>query len=246
MNPCIVIPCFDHAATVAAVAGAAREFCPVIIVDDGSAVPLAEVPGCRTLRLEFNCGKGAALAAGFKRAAELGFSHVITMDADGQHFASDLPKMMEAAAAKPAALIVGVRDFYASNCPAGRRRANAVSSFWFRVETGVRLGDSQCGFRCYPILLAQRLKVRSGRFAFELEIMVRASWAGTAIVAIPVQCSYEPGQLRQSHFRPVRDLAHIALMNLGLVVQLCITPRAWLIEWSCDKQRSPWKSAWRV
>ena len=75
------------------------------------------------------------------------------MDADGQHFAEDLPKFLAAANAQPEALIVGVRDFFAAGCPTHRRRSNAVSTFWFRVETGVRLPDTQCGFRCYPLAL---------------------------------------------------------------------------------------------
>jgi len=89
VKPCVVIPCFNHAATVAAVARAAQAYGPVLIVDDGSTVPLPELPGVTLLRLERNRGKGAALRAGFERAMELGFSHAITMDGDGQHFAED-------------------------------------------------------------------------------------------------------------------------------------------------------------
>ena len=232
VKPCVIIPCFNHAATVAAVTCAVRAHCPVVIVDDGSTVPVADLPGCTVVRLERNSGKAAALRAGFQRAAALGFSHAITMDADGQHFAVDLPKFLAAALAQPDALIVGVRDFYAAGCPVHRRRSNAVSTFSFRIETGVRLGDSQCGFRCYPLALTQRLKTRSGRFAFELEFMVRASWVGTAIVAVPVKCAYEPDQLRRSHFRPVRDLAHIAIMNLGLVLQSWVVPQTLRVAWS--------------
>ena len=213
-------------------ARAARSHCPVVFVDDGSTGPLADLPDCAVVRLERNRGKGAALRAGFQRAAELGFSHAITMDADGQHFASDLPKFLAAAKAQPGALIVGVRDFYAAGCPVHRRRSNALSTFSFHIGTGVRLGDSQCGFRCYPLDLAQRLKTRSGRFAFELEFMVRASWVGAVIVAVPIKCSYEPDHMRQSHFRPVRDLAHIAIMNIGLLVQSWVVPRYLRVAWS--------------
>src|SRR5882724_2524277 len=127
MKPCVIIPCFNHVATVATVAQAAGLHCPVLIVDDGSTIPLPEMPGCKILRLEKNSGKGAALRAGFKHAATEGFTHAITMDADGQHRTADLPKFLSAAEAQPAALIVGVRDFYASGSPAGRRRSNAVS-----------------------------------------------------------------------------------------------------------------------
>ena len=142
MKFCIVIPCYDHPTTVAAVALAAQKFCPVLVVDDGSTQPLPELPGCTIIRLEKNSGKGAALQAGFQRATQLDFTHAITMDADGQHFAEDLPNFLAVAQAQPGALAVGVRDFFAAGCPTHRRRSNAVSTFWFRVETGVRLRDT--------------------------------------------------------------------------------------------------------
>jgi uncharacterized protein (DUF2062 family) len=238
MKSCIIIPCFDHPATVFAVARAAQAHCPVLIVDDGSTVPLPELPGGKLIRLAVNGGKGAALRAGFQHAAELGFTHAITMDADGQHFAEDLPKFLAVAQAQPNAFAVGVRDFYASGCPAGRRRSNAVSTFWFWAETGIRLGDSQCGFRCYPLALTQRLKTRSGHYAFELEFMVRAAWLGIPIVPVAVSCSYQPEQIRQSHFRPVRDLAHITIMNIGLVLQSWFLPRPLRRAWSLGKRES--------
>ena len=159
------------------------------------------------------------------------------MDADGQHFTEDLPKFLAAARTQPEAFIVGVRDFFAAGCPTHRRRSNAVSTFWFRVESGVKLGDTQCGFRCYPLALVQRLRTRAGRYAFELEFMVRASWVGTPIVAVPVKCSYEPNQIRQSHFRPVKDLAHITFMNIGLVLQSWLVPRSLRTEWSFGEKR---------
>jgi uncharacterized protein (DUF2062 family) len=238
MNCCVVIPCFDHSATVAAVARAARAHCPVIAVDDGSTQPLPELPGCDLIRLKKNSGKGAALRSGFQRAVELGFSHAITMDADGQHFADDLPKFLAVANARPDALIVGVRDFFAAGCPTHRRRSNAVSTFWFRVETGLRMADTQCGFRCYPLMLTQRLKPRSGRYAFEMEFMVRASWTGTPVAVVPVKCTYAPDQLRQSHFRPVRDFAHITIMNIGLVLQSWLVPLKLRVTWSCGRRES--------
>ena len=175
MKFCVIIPCFNHTATVGAVAAAAREHCPVLVVDDGSTKPLPELPGVTLVRLAQNSGKAMALRAGFQRAFEEGFTHGITMDADGQHFAEDLPKFLAAAQERPDALIVGVRDFYAAGCPTHRRRSNAVSTFWFRVETGIRLPDTQCGFRCYPLALTRQLQAKSQRYAFELEFMVRAS-----------------------------------------------------------------------
>lgn len=232
MKPCVLIPCYNHAATVAGVARDALAHCPVIVVDDGSTIPLPDLPGCTVLRLAPNGGKAAALRAGFVRARELGFTHAITMDADGQHFAEDLPKFLAAAPTQPDAYLVGVRDFYAAGCPTHRRRSNAVSTFWYRVETGIKLPDTQCGFRCYPLALVQRLKIRSSRYAYELEFMVRAAWVGTPVVAVPVNCTYATNQAGASHFRPVRDLAHITLMNIGLVLQSWFVPDTLRVAWS--------------
>ncbi len=238
MKPCVIIPCFDHVTTVAALARAALVHCPVFVVDDGSALPLPDMPGVTVIRLAQNCGKGAALRAGIQRAAEGDFTHAITMDADGQHHPEDLPKFLAVAAAQPEALGVGVRDFYAAGCPAGRRRSNAVSTFWFRVETGIRLGDTQCGFRCYPLALTQKMRAQSERYAFELEFMVRAAWTGAPIVAVPVQCTYSPEQMRQSHFRPVVDLSRITTMNIGLVLQSWFVPRSLRTAWSFGERRT--------
>jgi uncharacterized protein (DUF2062 family) len=235
---CILIPCYNHSTTVAAVVRAAQAHGPVLLVDDGSTDSLPPLPDVTVIRLDKNGGKGGALRAGFEQAARLGYTHAITMDADGQHFADDLPKFIAAAQAQPDALIVGVRDFLAAGCPTHRRRSNAVSSFWFRVESGVRLPDTQCGFRCYPLALTQRLKARSQRYAFELEFMVRASWSGVALVPVPVSCSYEPEQIRRSHFRPVVDLERITRMNIGLVLQSWFVPRVVRIAWSRGEQFS--------
>lgn len=269
MKPCILIPCFNHPTTVAAVVAAAQKFCPVIVVDDGSTLPLPELMGVKgtavaqksaadlqsaegggqffqstadyksaalcqpveLVRLAQNSGKGAALRAGFQRARELGFTHAITMDADGQHYAEDLPKFLAAIAAQPDSFIVGVRDLVAAGCPGHRQRSNAVSSFWFRVETGVRLADTQCGFRGYPLALVEKLVVKSGRYAYELEFMVRAAWVGTNLVAVPVKCTYTDG-IRNSHFRPVVDLWRITSMNMKLVMQSWFVPRGLRMEWS--------------
>jgi uncharacterized protein (DUF2062 family) len=232
LKPCIVIPVFNHAATLPEVVRGAQVHCPVIVVDDGSTDNPVVPASAALVRFEQNRGKGAALRAGFTKAVELGFSHAITMDADGQHFAEDLPAFLAEAKRRPETLFVGVRDFATAGAPAGRRRANAFSNFWFRTETGVRLADTQCGFRCYPLALTQRLRTRSQRYAFELEFMVRAAWSGTPIVAVPVRCSYAPEQVRRSHFRPIADFVRITTMNIGLVLQSWLVPAELRRTWS--------------
>ncbi len=232
MKPCVVIPCYNHSATVGAVARAAAACAPVIVVDDGSTEALPELPECEVLRRPQNSGKAAALQAGFLRAAERGFTHAITMDADGQHFAEDLPKFLAATEQQPDAYLVGVRDLVAAGCPKHRQRSNRISTFWYRVETGVRIRDTQCGFRCYPLALVQRLRIKSDRYAYELEFMVRAAWIGTTIVPVPVKCTYSPGGAGVSHFRTVRDFCHITGMNILLVLQSWFVPQTVREAWS--------------
>jgi len=229
---CVIIPCYNHSATVGAVARAALAHCPVIVVDDGSTMSLPELPGCTLVRLKLNSGKAAALRAGFQRAIELGFTHAITMDADGQHFAEDLPKFLASAQSQPDAYQVGVRDLVAAGCPKHRQRSNRISSFWYRVETRVWLADTQCGFRGYPLALVQRLRIKSGRYAYELEFMVRAAWSGAKIIPVPVKCSYAAGQTGVSHFRTVRDFVHITNMNILLVLQSWFVPAPLRVAWS--------------
>jgi glycosyltransferase involved in cell wall biosynthesis len=209
-------------------------------VDDGSTEKLPELSGCDVVRLVQNGGKANALRAGFKRAAELGFTHAITMDADGQHFAEDLPQFLAAAAKQSEAYLVGVRNFRESGCPTHRRRSNAISTFWYRVETGVRLRDTQCGFRCYPLTLVQQLKIRSDRYAYELEFMVRAAWVGTPIVPVPVKCTYAVDKTGASHFRPVRDFVHITNRNIILVLQSWFVPLSLRVDWSCGRKDKFW------
>jgi uncharacterized protein (DUF2062 family) len=107
-----------------------------------------------------------------------------------------------------------------------------VSSFWFRVESGVKLPDTQCGFRCYPIKLTERVKAKARRYAFELEFMVRSAWIGTELVPVQVRCTYSPELLKMSHFRPVLDLTRITVMNIGLVLQSWVIPQSLRVRWS--------------
>lgn len=238
MNVCVVIPCFNHPTTVGEVARAAATHCPVMVVDDGSTPAVPAIPGARLIRFEQNRGKGAALRAGFAAARAAGFTHAITMDADGQHLAEDIPSFLAAAERQPEALLVGVRDFVAAGAPERRHRANAFSNFWFRVETGLSLGDTQCGFRCHPLALMQQLRVRAERYAFEFEVLVRARWSGAALVAVPVRSSYAPEQVRRSHFRPVVDTLRISRLNSKLAMQAFLVPRALRAAWSRGERRT--------
>jgi len=232
MNPCVIIPVFNHAAALPEVVRGAQTYCPVIVVDDGSTDQPVVPENVTLVRFAQNRGKAAALRAGFAKATELGYSHAITMDADGQHFAEDLPAFLAEAQRLPEAFLVGVRDFVAAGAPKGRRRANAISQFWFRVSTGVRLGDAQCGFRCYPLGPFLKLRVRSERYAYELESLIRAAWSGMALVPVAVRVRYEPALVRGSHFRPVADFVKITNLQFVFVLQSWVVPAELRRTWS--------------
>jgi glycosyltransferase involved in cell wall biosynthesis/uncharacterized protein (DUF2062 family) len=225
---CAVIPVYNHGLTVRQVVEGAKSFLPVIAVNDGStdgtATALAQVTGITVVTLRSNQGKAAAIQAGFARAVDLGFTHAVTLDADGQHPTAALPKFIGACQRQPEALIIGVRNLRKEGAPWSRRFSNGLSTFWFKVETGVRLTDTQCGFRVYPLAAVFRLRVRSRRYAWELEVMVQAAWAGVPLVAQPVASDYHAPTSRLSHFRPGRDMAEISLVHSRLGFQTFCLP----------------------
>lgn len=224
---CVLIPVFNHGRTVGAVARAARAVLPVIVVDDGStdetSAALAAEEGLVLVTLSRNRGKGAALRAGFGKAAELGFTHAITLDADGQHAAGALGDFALASRRRPEGVIVGVRDLEAAGAPASRRASNALSALWFRFETGLRLPDTQCGYRCYPLAATRALRVAAEGYAYELEVLVKAAWAGIPLEPLPVAVDYAAPTSRLSHFDPWRDLARVSWTHARLALAaLCL------------------------
>jgi uncharacterized protein (DUF2062 family) len=227
-NICIVIPVYNHGLTVGRVVREAKAFGPVIVVNDGStddtAKILAAESGLTVVTLAQNSGKGAALRAGFRAAEAGGFTHAITIDADGQHATRELPAFAATSRSRPDAFVIGVRDLVKENAPRGRRLTNNISTFWFKVETGVALADTQCGFRSYPLRSINGLRVQSQRYAYELEVMVKAAWAGVPLVAQPTSADYAAATSRLSHFDPWRDMVRISTLHSRLCTQSFCVP----------------------
>ena len=172
--------------------------------------------GICVLRLKKNCGKAAALKAGFAFARALGATHALTIDADGQHPGASVPEMIAAARANPDSIIVAARDFASASVPRARRFMNAFSNFWFWAETGARLGDTQCGLRVYPLRLVESLDLPFGGFVFEAELLVKAAWAGCKFAQVKIPALYSEESLRESHYRPVADTLKFTMMNTRL------------------------------
>lgn len=240
MNDCfqglrlaVAVPVYNHAATLPQVVAGARDmlrkeagrfanlelFSLPIVVDDGSTdAPEKAMAGQDAvfLRHEKNLGKGAAIRTAAGKARELGCSHLVTLDADGQHDPEDLAKFFAAVAERPFALFVGERDFDTLHVPGASRFGRSFSNFWLRVHTGRKLGDSQSGFRAYPLAALLDLDFNEDRYAFEVEVLVRAAWAGLELVDIPIRVHYPEKASRVSHFKAFQDNARISWLNTRL------------------------------
>ena len=218
---CVVIPTYNNGGTIVDVVDRSLAQCDdVIVVDDGSTDDTPLLLGGRAditlVTLGRNRGKGIALREGFRRAMAMGFTYAVTLDGDGQHYPEDIPLLTEASAAHPGALIVGSRLLEGVQRSRGSAFANRFSNFWFWVQTGCRLPDTQTGFRLYPLKSLRGLSLLTARYEAELMLMVLASWHGVQLVPTPVRVYYPPKEERVSHFRPGPDFARISVLNMVL------------------------------
>jgi len=230
MRPCLLIPIYDHGATIRGVVESLEHHgLPCIVVDDGSGEATArevaalgrEREWVEVLRLEENRGKGEAIARGLARAAERGFTHVVTLDADGQHDAADVPRFVAASRARPEALVLG-EPVFDESVPAARRIGRQLSCVLARLETlSPAIRDPLCGFRSIPVApaLAVLASARLGtRMAFDPELAVRLVLGGTPVVNLPTRVHYPPGGT--SHFQLVRDNLRISWLHTRLLARM--------------------------
>lgn len=205
----------------------------LLVVNDGSTDAttdiLKEYPSILQLSYEHNAGKGIALRRAFDFAVEKGYQYVITLDSDGQHFAHDIPTFVEAIPTHPHAIIIGSRNMGQENVPTKSSFGNKFSSFWLWVETGIKLQDTQSGFRLYPVQALQVVSFVTRRYEFEVEVLVRAAWEGIDLLCLPIEVYYPPQEERISHFRPFWDFFRISVLNtfLCLAAFLWYRPRMW-------------------
>lgn len=209
----VVIPALNAEGTIAAVvAEAVKHLADVCVVDDGSSDATAEnarQAGASILTHEVNLGKGAALKTGFAHAASRGFDAVITLDADGQHLATEIPKFIDALHRTNGDLIIGDRSHLFGGMVRRRRLANRFSSGAISWSSGARVTDTQSGYRLYSMSLIRSISIRSNGFAAESEIIVRAGRSGKKIVMIPIELAFVDG-LSTSHYKPLLDTLRIA------------------------------------
>lgn len=219
---CAVIPTYQNAKTLLkVVADVHRVVDTVFVVDDGSndgtAALLDKATGNerpeKVLTHPKNCGKGAALKTGLTYARQQGFRYAVTVDADGQHRADDIPALLKAVEEEPDALAIGCRGLQHENMPAKSTFANRFSNFWFALQTLQRLPDTQSGLRIYPLRCLHGLRWMSARYEAELTLLVFSAWAGVKLLPVPVSVYYPPRDQRVTHFRPGRDFTRISVLN---------------------------------
>ena len=220
----ILVPTYNNAGTLKNVLERCLEQgLPVMVVDDGSTDDtgriLKEMPGragydggLTVVTHPVNQGKGKALKTGFQEALRLGYSYVVTIDSDGQHFPEDIPALLAQKGEKT--LVVGSRSQMGAD--GGSSFANRFSNFWFRLFTGVSLPDTQTGFRLYPLRKLPSLTILSSRYEAELALLVFSAWKGLELKPVAVRVAYPED--RVSHFRPGADFFRISVLNTVLLL----------------------------
>lgn len=226
-RPCALVPTYDNPATLRDVVLRVREhLADVVVVDDGGGPEaravceaLAAEGLARVHRRARNGGKGAAVKDGFRVARGQGFTHALQVDADGQHCLEDIPRLLDAARARPEALVLGQPVFDAS-APKARRYGREITRFWTGVEAGGPvIGDPMCGFRVYPLDAAIASGTRGDAMDFDPEIAVRMVWMGVPVVNVCTRVRYiSLAEGGVSHFRMVRDNALISWMHTRLML----------------------------
>lgn len=242
---CVLIPTYNNAQKLEQVILDCLEYTHIhlakghdiyhlLVVNDGSNDSTKEIldkyPYIMQQSYSPNEGKGIAMRRGFEYALEKGYDYAITLDSDGQHYAKDIPSFVDALMTNKQAIIIGSRNMEQKNVPTKSSFGNKFSSFWLWVETGIRLSDTQSGYRLYPIRAIKDFSFVTGRYEFEVEVLVRAAWEGLDLTSIPIDVYYPPANERITHFRPFRDFFRISVLNtfLCLLAFLWFRPRMFI------------------
>jgi len=237
----VVIPAYNEIATIRVVViSVLAHVGRVIVVDDCStddtASAIADLPIIQ-LRNEQNLGKAASLMRGFAEALRLGAKQVISFDADGQHDANDLPRLLRAAVTKPEELIIAARLIGCEKAPRSRLYANRIADFFISWVCNQRIFDTQSGFRLYPAAFLAHLDIPHDKehgFAFESQVLITAAQAKISISAIPIVSHYSYQQ-RPSYFRPQRDLSCIVKLVAWQLIKAKFNIKGFWCYWRAPK-----------
>ncbi len=224
INGCVIIPTYNNEKTLAKVIDGVLSFTnqkDVIVVNDGATDSTPKILDLYKGKVTVvgyskNVGKGNALKLGFKTAIEKGYDNAITIDSDGQHFPDDLPVFIKSALKNPGALLMGSRNMAHESVPGKSSFGNKFSNFWFKVETGLELPDTQTGYRLYPLTPLKKMKLFTTKFELEIEVIVKMAWKDVKIIPVDVKVLYDYDE-RVTHFRPFKDFTRISILNTYLV-----------------------------
>jgi len=170
------------------------------------------------LRSEENMGKGTALRKAFAWAIPRGYTHIVTVDADGHHPSSEALKIMQATETHPWALIIGHRSVATQHIPKLSKFGRKISKFWASYQNNEKVFDSQSGLRAYPLIQVQNLRFFTRRYDFEIEVLIRLIWKKVPVVEIPVDVLYHPPKAQVSHFRKLWDNGRLSALKALLVI----------------------------
>jgi len=218
MRTCALIPAFNEAPYIAeVVAGAKRYVDAVVVIDDGSDDGTSEVAraaGAICLTSQTNCGKGAAIRTGISYARAQNFTHVITVDGDGQHQPDDISVLLSVGQETGADLVIGARPFDRAFMPRARYYSNTIGSRLTSALVGRTIQDSQCGLRLFRLDKLSTIELRSQRYEFEMEVLIKMVRSGCSIAHAPIHRVYDEGHAR-SKMKPIRDTIRICLCSLA-------------------------------
>ena len=231
-NYCLVIPHFNHLAALQAfLPKLLTAGLPMVVVDDGSTTEqkiklralLNGIDRCHLTEHDQNQGKGAAMKTGTSFARDTGFSHVLQIDADGQHDVADIEKFIQYSKAHPTQIVSGAPTFEKS-APKARVYGRKITDFWVALETlSLGLRDSLCGFRVYPLqelqLVLQKYHV-GDRMDFDTEILVKAVWQGVQVHFISTRVVYPKHSV--SHFHYLKDNLSLISLHIRLMLGMLL------------------------
>ena len=225
-KPLVAVPLYNHSKTLPTVIDDVKKyFVDILVVDDGSTDNSKEVLAALNVNCithEKNQGKGQAILTAAKYAKENGFTHLLTIDADNQHYAEDLFKLSEIAEQNDKSIVIGYRNFNTENVPGSSKFGREFSGFWARVQTGKKVGDIQSGLRVYPLIIFDYLKFHDKRYSFEVEVIIKSIWAGFDVKEADVKVKYHKGRERVSHFKKFQDNLRLSILNTKLTVRAMI------------------------
>lgn len=221
MKILLALPHYNHTATLRQVVQDCLKVCAdVVVFDDGSDVsPVALVKDLpvQVVRFEQNRGKGMMILEAAKWAQARGFTHLATIDADGQHHAADFPRLVQQAQLYPQSIIIGKRKFDKKTVPFSSRFGRAFGGFWIHFQTGQKISDIQSGYRIYPLEVLTSFPLRCARYALEVEVVARAKWAGFGVREVDVSVTYP--KKRISHFHKWKDNLRLTVLNTVLTIR---------------------------